>query len=197
MYCLSFFSNNIDYFLNNYANTPNPITKFFNKIDRVKLDREDHNKKIEWLEAMKKVPLYVKWITIYSNNAEDLENLTDPKLHNTPINNLELILDESFDFSSKTIENLQSICPNSINLVDLSIYEDRDTNQDMFENFTKLLSKLDRTSLGMYFGRDGYRFELEFRDVIFKFVESEKECSYIRAKSLKISCKDKEFCWIK
>ena len=33
-------------FISNYANMPNPITKFFNKIDYVKLD-EDHSKNIE------------------------------------------------------------------------------------------------------------------------------------------------------
>ena len=146
---------------------------------------------------MKKVPLYVKCIEISSNDAEELENLTDPNLHNTPISSLHLQSLDSFKFSSKTIENLQSICPNSINLVDPSIYEDRDTNQDMFENFTKLLSMLDTTSLGMYFDRDGYSFKLEFRDLIFKLVESKKECSFIRAKSVEIHCRDEDFCKIK
>ena len=146
---------------------------------------------------MKKVPLYVKCIRISSNNTEELENLTDPNLHNTSINNLELGLYESFEISSKTIENLQSICPNSINLFVSFIYEDGDTNQDMFENFTKLLSKLDQTSLEMDFDRYGYSFKLEFRDLIFKFVESKKECSYIRAQSVEIHCRDEDFCKIK
>ena len=71
-------------FISNYANTPNPITKFFNKIDYVSL-YGDFREKIEWLEAMKEVPLYVKYIKISSNDAEELEILTDPNLHNTPI----------------------------------------------------------------------------------------------------------------
>ena len=41
---------------------------------------------------MKKVPLYVKRIEISSNIAEELENLTDPNLHNTPIDNLLIII---------------------------------------------------------------------------------------------------------
>ena len=145
---------------------------------------------------MKKVPLYVISISIYPNDAKELENLTDPNLQNSPISNLELEF-KNFKFSSKTIENLQSICLNSINIFDLSSYEIGDTNQDMFENFTKLLSKLDQTSLTMYFIEDDYSFKLEFNDVIFKFVKSKKECSYIRAKSLKILCYDEDFSKIK
>ena len=91
----------------NYANTPNPITKFFNKIDYVSL-YGDYSKNIELLEAMKKVSLYVKCIWIFSDNTEELENLTDPNLHNTPISNLQLVL-ESCNFSSKAIENLKNI----------------------------------------------------------------------------------------
>ena len=102
-------------FISNYANTPNPITKFFNKIDEVNLDREDHSKKIEWLEAMKKVPLYVENISIFSDNTEELEYLTDPNLHNTSISNLFFKLDR-FNISAKTIENLKTIHPNSIKL---------------------------------------------------------------------------------
>ena len=97
----------MDNFINNYANIPNPITKFFNKIDEVVLDWDD-SKNIEWLEAMKKVPLYAKDIEIYLHNADELENLTDPKLHNTPIKNLILELLNNFKISSKTIENLKS-----------------------------------------------------------------------------------------
>ena len=144
---------------------------------------------------MKKVPLYVKDIEISSNDAEELENLTDPNRHNTQIRNLLLVL-KSCNFSSKTIENLKKICPNSINIFDPS-YEDGDTNQDMFENFTKLLSNLDQTSLMIGFERDSYSFKLEFSDLIFKFVESKKECSYIRAKSVEILCYDENFCKIK
>ena len=48
-------------------------------------------------------------------------------------------------------------------------------------------------------GEDGmYSYlKLEFSDVILKIVESNEEYSYIRAKSVKISCEDKEYCWIK
>ena len=183
-------------FINNYANIPNPITKFFNKIDRVKLDREDHNKKIEWLEAMKKVPLYIKYISISSNNAEELENLINPNLHNTPIDKLILEL-ESCNFSSKAIENLKTIYPNLITLYRGLFDIDETENQVYFENFTKLLSKLDQTSLEMYFERYNYWIKLEFSDVILKVVESKEECSYIRAKSVEICCVDKEFCRIK
>ena len=182
-------------FIRNYANIPNPVTKFFNKINYVRLIW-DYSKQIELLEAMKKVPLYVENIEIPSINTEELENLTDPNLHNIPINNLILKL-ESFKFSSKTIENLQTIHPNSIKLFDCSSYKDGDIDQDMFENFTKLLSKLDRTSLEMNFLNEDYRAKLEFRNVIFKLVESKKECSYIRAKSVEIRCRDEDYWRIK
>ena len=183
-------------FIRNYANIPNPITNFFNKIEYVELDR-DYRKKIEWLESMKKVPLYVKYISIYPNDAEELEILTDPNLHNTPIKILKLTLDESFNISSKTIENLQTICPNSITLSDCSIYSDEYTTQILFGSYTKLLSKLDQTSLKIDFDKYCFNFELEFSDVILKVVESNEECSYIRAKSVEIRCYDGEFCWIK
>ena len=182
-------------FISNYANIPNPRTKFFNKIEYVELDK-DYREKIEWLEAMKKVPLYVKYISIYPNDAEELENLTDPNLHNTQISNLELKL-RNCNFSSKTIENLETICPNSITLSDCSIYSDKDAYKTLFENFTKLLSNLDQTSLDMDFGKEYYNFELEFSDVIFKVVESNEECSYIRANSIEIRCYDEGLCWIK
>ena len=139
-------------FISKYANTPNSITKFFNKIDRVKLDG-NYSKMIEWLEAMKKVPLYVKCIEISSNNAEKLENLTDPSLHNTPIINLKLKMLDSCNFSSKTIENLKAIYPNSITLeADYdSYYKDETANQALLKKFTKLLAKLDQASLDMDF----------------------------------------------
>ena len=92
-------------FLSNYSNIPNPITKFFNKINYVRLDG-DYSENIEWLESMKKVPLYVKSIKIPSNNEEELENLTDPNLHNPPIENLQLEL-KNFKISPKAIENLK------------------------------------------------------------------------------------------
>ena len=183
-------------FIRKYANIPNPITSFFNKIDSALLYESNYREEIEWLEAMKKVPLYVKKIYINPNNAEELENLTDPNLHNTPINKLELEF-RSFSFSLKTIENLKAIYPNSITLEDDSVEKDESTNQALFENFTKLLSKLDRTSLEMIFQKNYYKIKIEFRDVIFKVVESKSECSYIRAKSVEIRCKDKQFCWIK
>ena len=83
---------------------------------------------IEWLEAMKTVPLYAKWITISSNKTEGLENLTDPNLHNTPIDNLRLKLN-SFNFSSKTIENLKTLYPNLITLYWNPLNWDEPTNQ--------------------------------------------------------------------
>ena len=76
-------------------------------------------------------------------------------------------------------------------------YEDEDTYQVLFENFIKLLSKLDQTSLKMHFEENNFDLKLEFNDVIFKLVESNEECSYIRAKSVEICCADKQFCWIK
>ena len=181
-------------FISKYANTPNPITKFFNKIDYVWLD-EDHSKNIEWLEAMKKVAFYVEKIRIYSNDAEQLENLTDPNLHNTPISNLQLEL-KSFNFSSKTIENLKTIYPNLITLLCNPWNWDETAKQVLFLNFTKLLSNLDQTSLEMIFSKCDYRIYLEFRDVIFKVVESKEECSYIRAKSVEILCGDDILRWI-
>ena len=114
-------------FISNYANIPNPITKFFNKIDYVELDG-DFSRNIEWLEAMKKVPLYFKCIELSSNNTEELEILTDPNLHSTPINNLQLEL-ESFNISSKTIENLKSIYPNLITLDCNPFEKDETKNQ--------------------------------------------------------------------
>ena len=111
---------------------------------------------------------------IHPNNAEELENLTDPNLHNTPIYKLELEF-RSFNFSSKTIENLKVIYPNSITLEDDSVEKDESTNQALFENFTKLLSKLDRTSLEMSFQKNYNKIKIEFRDVIFKVVESKSE----------------------
>ena len=183
-------------FINNYTNIPNPITKFFNKINFVRLTA-DYSKNIEWLEATKKVPLYVKRIEISSNNTEELENLTDPNLHNAPINNLELVLCDSIKISAKTIENLQAINPNSIGLEDRSQIKDEPTSQTFFGNFTKLLSKLDNTSLEMNFERDDFDLKLEFNDVILKVVESKKECLYISAKSAEIGCKIEELSWIK
>ena len=160
----SFDLQNIDNFISNYANIVNPITKFFNKIYYVVLDGDDHSKKIEWLEAMKKVPLFVKSISIYSKNEEQLENLTDPNLHNTPISNLKLRLLESFNFSAKTIENLKAIYPNSITLETdgCLFYKDESKHQVFLKNFTKLLSNLDQTSLQVNF--EGYYsgFRLEF-----------------------------------
>ena len=186
-------------FISNYANIPNPITNFFNKIEDVSLDGDDHSKTIEWLEAMKKVPLYVKKISILSNNEEELENLTDPNLHNTPISNLELKLLDSFNFSSKTIENLKAIYPNLITLeADSDLFcNDETLYQALFQNFTKLLSNLDQTSLEVDFEEDYSGFTLEFSDVTLKVVESKEECSYIRAKSVEIRYKDEDFCWIK
>ena len=183
-------------FLKNYANTQNPITKFFNKIYYASLSG-DYSKKIKWLEAMKKVPLYVKRISIYSDNADELENLTDPKLHNTPIEKLEWTLSNSFEISSKTIENLKAINPNSINIDYNQFSNDEDVNQAFFGNFTKLLSNLDQTSLVMDFNKYDFSNKLDFSDVIFKVVESNEECSYFRAKSVVIHCKDEDFWWIK
>ena len=140
-------------FISNYANIPNPITKFFNKIFNFKLYGSDDRENIEWLEDMKKVPLYVKCIEICSNNVEELENLTDPNLHNTPISNLKLTLLNRFNISSKTIENLQSIYPNSIRIEVLTKTQDESTKKVLFENFTKLLSNMDHTSLEMDFNK--------------------------------------------
>ena len=184
-------------FMSKYVNTTNPITKFFNKIHQFALAGGDYSKNIEWLEAMKEVPLYVKSISIYSNNAEELEYLTDPNLHNTPIRNLEFKLLKSFNISSKTIENLKAIHPNSITLSDNSIFNDEAQSQDLFGNFTKLLLNLDQTSLEMRFWNNDYSFKLEFRDLILKVVESKSECLYIRAKSVETGCTDEEFCWVK
>ena len=176
---------------------PNPITKFFKKVDRVTLIGDDHRKQIKWLEAMKKVPLYVKNIQIYSSNAVELENFTDPNLHNTSIKKLQLVGSKSFNISSKTIENLQSIYPNSITIDYYSFDKDETTYKTLFGNFTKLLSKLDQTSLQMGVRRMHSYLKLEFSDVILKIVESNEEYSYIRAKSVEIRCEDKEYCWIK
>ena len=183
-------------FIINYANTPNPITEFFNKIEYVEIYGDDR-KNIEWLEAMKKVPLYVKCIEIKSDNAEELENLTDPKLHNTPISSLHWILWNNFEISSKTIENLTAIYPNSILISDYSETKDETAYKVLFGNSTKLLSNLDQTSLEINFLNEDYRVKLEFSDVIFKVVESNEECSYIRAKSVEIRCIDEELSWIK
>ena len=185
----------MNYFIRKYANIPNPIKNFFNKINYVRLC-EDYSKNIEWLEAMKKVPLYVKTISISSNNAEELEDLTDPNLLNTQISILKLVL-ESIKISDKTIENLQAIYPNSITLRDDSQTKDESTKEVLFGNFTKLLSKLDKTSLELEYYGNSNKFEIEFNDVIFKVVESKKECSYIRAKSVEIHCKGEELYWIK
>ena len=180
----------------NNANIPNPITKFFNKIDEVKLTG-DYSKMIKLLEAMKKVPLYAENISIFSiDNTEKLENLTDPNLYNTPIDNIELEL-KSCNFSSKTIENLQTIHRNSITLYCDPFEKDETVDQDMFVNFTKLLSNLDQTSLVLGVDWMYSYLNLEFSDVILKIVESNEEYSYIRAKSVKISCEDEDFCWIK
>ena len=145
---------------------------------------------------MKKIPLYVKTISIYPNDAEELEILTDPNLYNTPINNLKFVLD-SFNISLKTIENLKTIYPNSITLSLCSIYSDETAYESLFGSYTELLSSLDQTSLKIDFDKYCFNFELEFNDVIFKVVESKEECSYIRAKLVKIRCYDKGFCWIK
>ena len=183
-------------FIRNYANIPNPITKFFNKIEDVELDGDDQSINIEWLEAMKKVPLYVKTILLYPNNTNELEILTDPNLHNPPIDNLHLSF-KNVKISSKTIENLKAICPNSITINEISPFLDESTKQASFDNFTKLLSELDQTSLEMDFEENNFNLKLEFIDVIFKVMESKKECSYIRAKSVEIQCLDEELCWIK
>ena len=183
-------------FIRYYSNIQNPITKFFNKIQNLELTG-DKSKNIKWLEAMKKVPLYVKWIRISSNNAEELENLTDPNLYNTLIDNLELALWNSFKFSSKTIENLKAIYPNSITLSTNHRNKGEPIKQALLMNFTKLLSKLDHTSLEMKLNKYSYNCKLEFSDVILKVVKSMKKCSYIRAKSVRIDCRAEEFCWIK
>ena len=145
---------------------------------------------------MKKVPLYAKNISIYPIDAEELEDLTDPNLHNTPISNLELQFG-SIKFSSKTIENLKTIHPNLITIYCNPFDKDETENQVYFENFTKLLSNLDQTSLEMGVDWTDSYLNLEFSNVILKIVESNEEYSYIRAKSVKIRCEDKEYCWIK
>ena len=183
-------------FIYNYANIPNPITKFFNKIHKFWLYRCDNSEEIEWLEDMKKVPLYVKWIKISSKNAEELENLTDPNLHNTPINKLHLAFN-NMNISVKTIENIQLIYPNSITLDYNSYYTDESSKKVLFGNFIKLLSKLDHASLKTSFNKNYYRIKLEFSEVICKVVESYNECSYIRAKSVEIRWAGDELCWIK
>ena len=182
-------------FIMNYASIPNPITKFFNKINYVRLTG-NHSKNIEWLEVMKKVPLYVKSIELSSNNTEQLENLTDPNFHNTPINNLWLQL-KSFKISSKAIENLKTMHPNLITLLCHPFDRNKNADQVLFGNFTKLLSKLDQTSLQMFYNGDYSNLRLYFSDVIFKIMESLEECSYIRAKSVEIRCRDEDFCKIK
>ena len=151
---------------------------------------------IEWLEAIKKAALYAKCIKISSNNTEELENLTDPNLHNTSIKNLELEL-ESCNFSSKAIKNLKTIYPNLITLYCGSFNKNETAKQVLFRNFTKLLSNLDQTSLEMIFKGYDYKIYLEFNDVILKVVESNEEYSYIRAKFVEIRCIDEEFFWIK
>ena len=115
---------------------------------------------------MKNVPLYAEHISIPSNNAEKIEILTDPNLHNTPIKKLELTLLDSFNISAKTIENLEAIYPNLITLSDNSFSNDETKNQALFWNFTKLLSNLDQTSLEMKFWNNYYSFRLEFNNVI-------------------------------
>ena len=184
-------------FISNYANIPDPITKFFNKINYVELDERDYSKQIEWLEAIKKVPLYVKCIELSSNNAEELEKLTDSNLHNTRMSSLKLNLENSIKISSKTIENLTAIYPYSITLSNIPSYRDETAYKILFENFAKLLSNFDQISLVLGTDYDDFDFRLEFNDVIFKVVDSNKECSYIKAKSVEIRCEDEEFCWIK
>ena len=174
----------------------NPITKFFNKIEDVSL-YGDYSKNIEWLEAMKKVHLYAKNILISSNNAEELENLTDPNLHNTPINNFQLRLYDSFKISSKALENLQAIYPNLITLIPNHWTDGLVKNQVLLRNFIKLLTKLDQTSLEMESYKNNFDFKLEFKDAIWKIVESKEECFYIRAKLVEIRCFTKGFSWIK
>ena len=152
---------------------------------------------IEWLEAMKKVPLYAQNIMICLNNEVELENLTDPNLYNTQINNLQLEFLNGVKISSKTIENLKAIYPNSITIKNYYTSNDESTNQVLIENFTKLLSNLDNTSLEMDSNTNYYRIKLEFSNVILKVVESNEECSYIRAKSVEILYIDEESCLIK
>ena len=146
---------------------------------------------------MKKVPLYAEHTIIYPNNAEELENLTDPDLHNPPIKNLKLILLNSFKISVNTIENLKAISPYLITLSDNSEAKDEAANKALFTNFVKLLSKLGNTSLEIDFDEDYFGFELKFDDVIWKVVESKNKCSYIKAKSVVIRCEDEDFCLIK
>ena len=104
---------------------------------------------------MMKVPLHAKTISISPNNAEQLEKLTDPNLHNTPISNLQLQL-KSSNFSTKTIENLKTIYPNSIMLYCNSYNKNETAYKTLFVNYTKLLSKLNQTSLEMNY--DGYNY---------------------------------------
>ena len=84
---------------------------------------------------MKKVCLYVKSIKIPLYYEEQLENLTDPNLHNTPINNLQLNFLKSFKISPKTIENLKEIYPSSITLSDNSKIKDEVSKQVFFWKF--------------------------------------------------------------
>ena len=146
---------------------------------------------------MKKVHLYVKNIKIASNNVEELENLTDPNLLNTPINNLQLRLLDSFEISSKVLENLQAIYPNLITLIPNPWKNVFVKNQVLLGNFIKLLTKLDHTSLEIESSKENFDFKLEFKDAIWKVVESKEECFYIRAKSVEIRCFTKNFSWIK
>ena len=151
---------------------------------------------IEWLEAMKKVPLYVKNISISSDNEEELENIIDPNLQNTSMDNLELTLLGYAEISAKTIENLKTIYPNSIWLLVVG-YGEETRDESRFRNFTKLLSNLDQTSLKMGCDGDYLKLKFEFSNVILKVVESNEECFYIRAKLVKIQWLGGDFCWIK
>ena len=187
----------MDNFIQNYTNISNSIAKLFNKIYFVLLFGRDYSKKIEWLEAMKRVPLYVKYISIYPYNVEELENLTNPNLHITPINNLRISKWKSFKISSKAIENLKAIYPNSITLTANQRTKDESIKQALFRSFIKLLSKLDQTSLVMDIQEKNFNFKLEFINVIWKVVKSKEKCSYIRAKSVRICCVGDELCWIK
>ena len=66
------------------------------------------------MQAIKSAPIYVDYFRIDAENSEELKQLTNPNLYNTPIREYHMKFATKLKFSSEVIKNLQIIKPKKL-----------------------------------------------------------------------------------
>ena len=141
------------------------------------------------MQVIKSAPLYVDYFRIDAENSEELEQLTNPNLYNTPISEYHMEFEAKLKISSEVIKNLQIIKPKKIvlgyriNMENLFYY--KEMNQILLSNFIEFLFKFDQTELSMN-AFDSPDFVLKFNNAVWKVVKSNNEYSYARMDTLTI-----------